>query len=48
MVACAQVPISEASALCRRPWMRSALHDWVRKQGWEACTGESAGAHPAA
>jgi hypothetical protein len=31
-----QMSIAEASALCRRPWMRTALHDWLRKQGWDA------------
>ena len=29
-----QMTVEEASSLCRRPWMRGALHDWLRKQGW--------------
>ena len=34
-VACLlQMSPTEASQVCRRPWMRGALHDWLRRQGW--------------
>ncbi|GFR52473.1 hypothetical protein Agub_g15042 [Astrephomene gubernaculifera] len=27
--------ISEASRRCKHPWMREALHAWVRRNGWQ-------------
>lgn len=29
-----QRTLAEASAMCRHTWMRTALHQWIRSQGW--------------
>jgi hypothetical protein len=29
-----QYSVDEASSKCRHSWMRRALHDWLRRQGW--------------
>lgn len=42
-----QVTIEEASRECRHPWMRSALHDWVRLRGWTALADRLDAAAPA-
>lgn len=31
-----QFSVDEASTKCRHGWMRTALHDWLRRQGWDA------------
>lgn len=28
--------MAEASVRCRHPWMRDALHLWMRRHGWES------------
>lgn len=33
---CVQFCVEEASAKCRHGWMRTALHDWLKRKGWEA------------
>lgn len=40
-----QLTIAEASAVCGRPWMRVALHDWVQRQGWDGLLGRLRAAH---
>lgn len=30
-----QVPLSEASSMCRHQWMRDALNSWIVAKGWE-------------
>lgn len=30
-----QFSVEEASSKCRHGWMRKALHDWLRRKGWD-------------